>query len=98
VKDLCGTELYQRLGLSRAASAADVRAAFRAAARLHHPDKKGGNAATFAAVRAAFEVRAAGGACVRTPPCWLAADATRAVSRSCLIPRRAPRTTSARRS
>ncbi len=56
--DLCGLELYQRLGLQRSASAADVRAAFRAAARVHHPDK-GGDAKTFGALRAAFEARVA---------------------------------------
>lgn len=45
------------LGLSRSASTADVRHAFRSAARACHPDK-GGEAGAFAAVRAAYQARA----------------------------------------
>jgi hypothetical protein len=58
VEDLNGNALYERLGVTRRASAAAVRAAFRAAARVHHPDK-GGDARTFAQLRHAFEVRPA---------------------------------------
>ena len=47
---------YAILRLPRSASAAEVRLAFRAAARECHPDK-GGDATRFAAVRAAFEAR-----------------------------------------
>ena len=54
VDDLRGTKHYDALGLRRDATPAQVRAAYRAAARTHHPDK-GGDARAFAAVRAAFE-------------------------------------------
>lgn len=49
---------YSVLGLSRDASAAEVRAAYMRLARLHHPDKNGGDPGAterFAAVSAAFE-------------------------------------------
>ena len=55
---MSGNALYERLGVTRRASAAAVRAAFRAAARVHHPDK-GGDARTFAQLRHAFEARPA---------------------------------------
>ena len=54
VDDLRGTKHYDALDLRRDATPAQVRAAYRAAARTHHPDK-GGDARAFAAVRAAFE-------------------------------------------
>ena len=47
-------EALRRADLRRDATPAQVRAAYRAAARTHHPDK-GGDARAFAAVRAAFE-------------------------------------------
>ena len=54
--------LYRVLGVSRNATAAQLRAAFRAAARDSHPDK-GGDAHVFAAVRHAYEVRLLRGGC-----------------------------------
>ena len=48
--------LYVLLGVTRKATLADLRAAFRVAARTSHPDK-GGDARAFAAVRHAYEVR-----------------------------------------
>jgi hypothetical protein len=49
--------LYDLLGVAPDASAADVRAAYRRAARAHHPDRHGEQAATrMAAVNAAWEV------------------------------------------
>ena len=58
VEDLSGNALYERLGVTRRASPAAVRAAFRAAARVHHPDK-GGDPKRFAQLRHAFEARPA---------------------------------------
>ena len=46
---------YLVLGVPRTATAAAIRSAFRAAARLQHPDR-GGSASEFAQLRAAFEV------------------------------------------
>ena len=46
---------YRTLGVSRHAPLAAVRAAIIAAARARHPDRPGGNATAFAAVRAAYE-------------------------------------------
>jgi hypothetical protein len=59
VEDLDGNQLYQTLGVSRRATPAELRSAFRAAARTRHPDK-GGDARAFAALRQAFEARGAG--------------------------------------
>ena len=53
---------YEVLGLSRRASASDVRTAYRAAARACHPDK-GGDPTRFAAARSAFEVSQTCAAC-----------------------------------
>ena len=48
---------YQRLGVAPAASRVDIVAAFRAKARLLHPDvPKTGNAAAFVAVKQAYDV------------------------------------------
>jgi curved DNA-binding protein CbpA len=55
VPDLKGTLHYEILAVSRDATGAQIKAAYRAAARAHHPDK-GGDAATFAKVQLAFEV------------------------------------------
>ena len=55
VVDLAGTAHYDVLGLPREATQGEVKAAYRKAARAHHPDK-GGDAAVFAKVRLAFEV------------------------------------------
>ena len=49
VDDLRGTKHYDALGLRRDATPAQVRAAYRAAARTHHPDK-GGDAEAFRAL------------------------------------------------
>jgi curved DNA-binding protein CbpA/HSP20 family molecular chaperone IbpA len=56
VEDLEGTLHYDVLGLERNASADDVRRAYRSKARLHHPDKAGGDAETFAKVKKAYDV------------------------------------------
>ena len=56
VEDLEGTLHYDVLGLERNASADDVRRAYRSKARLHHPDKAGGDAETFARVKKAYDV------------------------------------------
>ena len=58
VDDLSGNALYECLGVPRRATPAAVRAAFRAAARVHHPDK-GGDPKRFAQLRHAFEARPA---------------------------------------
>ena len=55
VQDLEGTAHYDVLKISRDATAAQIKSAYRAAARVHHPDK-GGDASVFAKVQLAFEV------------------------------------------
>jgi hypothetical protein len=72
--------LYTVLGVSRNATATQLRAAFRAAARDSHPDK-GGDAHVFAAVRHAYEVAFARGA---VP--WAGLHTNSRVT-SCLSPR-----------
>lgn len=47
---------YAVLGLSPSATADQVRAAYRAKAKQVHPDRPGGSAAGFVAVRQAYEV------------------------------------------
>ena len=66
--DLSGNALYECLGVPRRATPAAVRAAFRAAARVHHPDK-GGDPKRFAQLRHAFEARPARGAGRSGIPC-----------------------------
>jgi DnaJ-class molecular chaperone len=53
-KDM-GEDLYKTLGLERNASLADIKDAYKRAARQHHPDK-GGDAETFKKVQRAYEV------------------------------------------
>ncbi len=54
VEDIRGDAHYVALGIGRDATAAEIKSAYRAAAREHHPDK-GGDAMTFAKVQLAFE-------------------------------------------
>ena len=56
VEDLEGTAHYDALGAPPTATAAELRSAFRAAARRTHPDKPGGSATAFARVQRAWEV------------------------------------------
>ena len=46
---------YEILGVARGASAAEIKKAFRAKAKQHHPDK-GGEAQTFKKINEAYEV------------------------------------------
>jgi curved DNA-binding protein CbpA len=55
------------LGLSADADARALRRAYRAAVRIAHPDKKGGNAASFQIVQAAYEALVAAGYAARSP-------------------------------
>lgn len=55
VYDLKGSAHYDVLEISRDATASQIKSAYRAAARVHHPDK-GGDAAAFAKVQLAFEI------------------------------------------
>mmetsp|Transcript_9128 Transcript_9128/g.15666 ORF Transcript_9128/g.15666 Transcript_9128/m.15666 type:complete len:532 (+) Transcript_9128:380-1975(+) len=55
VEDLDGDSHYRVLSISPKASDADVKAAYKKQARIHHPDK-GGDAHIFGAVQAAWEV------------------------------------------
>jgi len=54
VEDLRGTMHYDALAVGRDATPGEIRAAYRAKARVHHPDK-GGAAAAFARIQLAFE-------------------------------------------
>jgi len=49
------SDLYGRLGISRGASSDEIKKAYRALAREHHPDK-GGNPETFKGIQEAHEV------------------------------------------
>lgn len=49
-------DYYEVLGVSKGASADEIKKAFRKKATLHHPDKEGGNEAKFKEVNEAYEV------------------------------------------
>ncbi|TAK03602.1 molecular chaperone DnaJ [Patescibacteria group bacterium] len=49
-------DYYQLLGVSKSASADEVKAAFRKLAHQYHPDKPGGNAEKFKEINAAYQV------------------------------------------
>ncbi|MGK2950249.1 MAG: J domain-containing protein, partial [Acidimicrobiales bacterium] len=48
--------LYDELGVPRSAPLAEVRQAYVALARAHHPDRAGGDAARMQAINAAWAV------------------------------------------
>lgn len=49
-------DYYQILGVSKSASADEIKAAFRKLAHMHHPDKKGGDEAKFKEINEAYQV------------------------------------------
>lgn len=49
-------DLYSILGVSRSATADEIKRAYRKLAHQHHPDKKGGNEEKFKQVNAAYQV------------------------------------------
>lgn len=49
-------DYYQILGLSKGATEADIKKAFRELAHKHHPDKEGGNAEKFKEINEAYQV------------------------------------------
>jgi len=49
-------DYYQILGVSKSASAEDVKAAFRKLAHVYHPDKKGGDETKFKEINEAYQV------------------------------------------
>lgn len=49
-------DYYQILGLSKGATEADIKKAFRELAHKHHPDKEGGNEAKFKEINGAYQV------------------------------------------
>ena len=49
-------DYYEVLGVSKDASKADIKKAYRKLAQQHHPDKKGGDEAKFKEINAAYEV------------------------------------------
>src|SRR3989344_2917055 len=49
-------DYYNLLGISKSASAEEIKAAFRKLAHQHHPDKPGGNAEKFKEINAAYQV------------------------------------------
>ncbi|HTK59751.1 MAG TPA: molecular chaperone DnaJ [Candidatus Baltobacteraceae bacterium] len=51
-----GKDYYQILGLSKGASEADIKKAFRELAHKHHPDKEGGDEAKFKEINEAYQV------------------------------------------
>lgn len=46
---------YQTLGVPKTASAAEIKQAYRKLASIHHPDKKGGDTATFQKIQVAYD-------------------------------------------
>ena len=50
------SDLYKVLGVSRDASTDEIRSAYKVKARLHHPDREGGNTETFKKIQEAHEV------------------------------------------
>ncbi len=50
------TDYYQTLGVSKSASADEIKRAYRKLAHEHHPDKKGGNEAKFKEINEAYQV------------------------------------------
>ena len=61
-------DYYQILGVPRNADAAAIKAAWRAMARKHHPDRKGGSAEMMSAIQAAYN-------CLKDPQKRAAYDA-----------------------
>ena len=49
-------DYYKILGVNKAASQDEIKAAFRRLAHQHHPDKKGGNEEKFKEANEAFQV------------------------------------------
>ncbi len=49
-------DYYQTLGVSKGASADEIKKAYRKLAHEHHPDKQGGNAEKFKEINAAYQV------------------------------------------
>ncbi len=49
-------DYYQTLGVSKSASAEEIKAAFRKLAHQHHPDKPGGNEAKFKEANEAYQI------------------------------------------
>lgn len=50
------TDYYQTLGISKSASAEDIKRAYRKLAHQHHPDKAGGNEAKFKEINEAYQI------------------------------------------
>ena len=51
--------LMQVLGIERSATAEEIKSAYRKLARIHHPDRPGGNKDFFATINTAHTVRRA---------------------------------------
>lgn len=48
--------LYETLGIDKGAAKADIKKAYLKLAKIHHPDKKGGDAEKFNTIKKAFDV------------------------------------------